>query len=65
MAARLAGYDFQTKMRINMLVIESVAKGAGISENDAAAAIAESPVHGKVQELADAIQAEAERLKAA
>lgn len=67
MAVRIAeGYDFRTKMKINAIVIKELARETGMSENDVAAAISESPVlHEEIQKLADAVHSEAERIKAA
>jgi hypothetical protein len=63
MAVRIAGYDFKTKMKINALVISELAQETGLGENDVAVAIMESGVHKQIQELADAIGDEAEKLK--
>ncbi len=63
MAARVAGYDFKTKMKINALVISELARETGLEENDVAMAIMESGVHKRIQELADAIGEEADRMK--
>ncbi len=65
MAVRVAGYDFKTKMKINALVISELAQETGLGENDVAVAIMESGVHKQIQELADAIGDEAEKLKKA
>lgn len=62
-AARVAAYDFKTKMKINMLAIEEIGRAANVPDlNAVAEAIADSPVHGAVQGLADAIAAEATKI---
>jgi hypothetical protein len=62
-AARVAAYDFKTKMKINMLAIEEIGRAANVSDlNAVAEAIADSPVHGAIQGLADAIAAEAKKI---
>jgi len=62
-AARVAAYDFKTKMKINMLAIEEIARAVGTDDHDAVALhIMESPVHGAVQALADAIHDEASKI---
>ncbi len=62
-ALRVAKYDFKTKMKINALVITELARESGLDENDVAMAIMESGVHRQIQDLADAIGEEAEKLK--
>ena len=69
-AFRIAAYDFRTKAMINALVIQAIAREAGLnpeddSMNDVAIALADSPVHGMIQSLADAIHSEAEKVKRA
>lgn len=62
-AARVAAYDFRTKMRINALVIEEVGRLANVSDLNAVAEhIADSPVHAAIQSLADAVSAEASKV---
>lgn len=62
-AARVAAYDFKTKMKINALAIEEIGRAAGVSDLDAVAVhIMESPVHGAIQALADAIHDEASKI---
>jgi hypothetical protein len=62
-AARVAAYDFKTKMKINMLAIEEISRAVGTDDHDAVAAhIMESPVHGAIQALADAIHDEAAKV---
>jgi hypothetical protein len=67
-ASRIAasGYDFRTKMRINALVLEEIAREAGLDlteMNDVATGISESDIHGLIQQLANTVHEEAERLK--
>ncbi len=66
-ASKLASeYDFQTKMKINKLVLEEVAREAGVDRsqlNGVAFELAESPIHNQVQDLANSINAEASRIK--
>lgn len=62
-AARVAAYDFKTKMKINALVIEEIGRGSGIDDlNIVAEYIADSPVHAAIQQLADAIHDEAAKI---
>lgn len=61
--ARVAAYDFKTKMKINMLAIEEIGRAAGVDDLNAVAEhIADSPVHGAIQGLADAIADEATKI---
>jgi len=62
-AARVAAYDFKTKMKINALVIEEIGRTSGVQDLNAVAdAIAESPVHGAIQALADAVHDESQKI---
>lgn len=62
-AARVAAYDFRTKMRINALVIEEVGRLANVPDLNAVAEhIADSPVHVAIQSLADAVSDEAAKM---
>ena len=58
-------YDFKTKMKINKLVIEEIARESGFEKDlkSIAIGLVDSPIHSLVQELADSIHQEAERLK--
>ncbi len=62
-AARVAAYDFKTKVKINALAIEEIGRAANVSDlNAVAEAILESPVHDAIQNLANAIADEAAKL---
>lgn len=62
-AARVAAYDFKTKMRINALVIEEIGRLANVPDLNAVAEhIADSPVHAAIQSLADAVSDEASKM---
>jgi hypothetical protein len=66
MANRVAGYDFKTKIMINRLVLEEIKREAGLdSTNAAAQAIMDSQIHDAIQQLADAIHNEADRIRGA
>lgn len=64
-ASRLAGYDFRTKMEINALVLKELGRVIGKDSdlNVVAEAIADSPIHLLIQQLADAIDEEANKIK--
>lgn len=63
LTARVAAYDFKTKMRINALAIEEIGRTSNVSDLNAVAEhIADSPVHGAIQALADAIADEAAKI---
>jgi SOS-response transcriptional repressor LexA len=56
-------YDFQTKMKINQLVIEELAKETGINNStDIMKKLLESPIHSYIQALAEAIKEEADKI---
>ena len=64
MAHRVAGYDFKTKAMINRLVLEEIKREAGLdSTNVVAQAIMDSQIHDAIQQLADAIHDEADRIR--
>lgn len=64
MSSRVAdGYDFRTKMKINVTVISELARESGMSENEVAEAISGSSIHEDIQRLADSVHSEAERLR--
>jgi hypothetical protein len=66
MAHRVAGYDFKTKVMINRLVLEEIKREAGLdSTNTVAQAIMDSQIHDAIQQLADAIHDEADRIRGA
>jgi hypothetical protein len=55
-------YFFDTKMRINELVIKELAKKTGLDYLRIMEQILESPIHNKIQELAEEIKLEADKL---
>jgi hypothetical protein len=65
-ATRIAAdYDFQTKMKINALVLEETTRESGYDRsriNDIAKKLSESDIHQNIQNLADFIHEEAERI---
>ena len=63
-ALRVAGYDFKTKMKLNVLVIQELARLSGLEDtNTVAELIADSPIHNEIQALANVISDEAEKMK--
>lgn len=64
MAYRVARYDFKTKIMIDRLVLEEIKREAGLdSTNAAAQAIMDSQIHSTIQQLADAIHDEADKIR--
>ena len=57
-------YFFDTKMKINELVIRELAKKTGREPLNVMENIMESPIHTRIQMLAEAIKEEVDKLSA-